>query len=335
MSFASFDSFIPGRVIPVLARLVFSAGLLLSFSEQVMAVAPMVASQAPAYYRTRLGNFEVTVLSDGTASREVDKIMHPAELVRQAMEDSHENLPIDLSINTYLINTGKQLVLVDTGAGELFGPGSGGQLISNLKAAGYLPEQVDAILLTHIHGDHSGGLAIAGQRLFPNATVYVDKRDSEFWLSETVRLTHPEKNATFKQSHQTMDPYVAAGKLKTFDGATQLFPGIRSVPAYGHTPGHSAYLIESQGQRLLLWGDTVHVAEIQFAEPTVSIEYDVEHDAAVASRQALFTEAARQGYLIGSAHISFPGLGHLRKQHGKDRQFTWAPAPYHSLQSPQ
>lgn len=329
----SFQSVVTRRLLRIAVSLVFSVNFL--SSGLANAAAPMVTSQAPGYYRTHLGAFEVTVLSDGTASRDVDKIMHPGELVRQAIVDSHEHLPIELSINNYLINTGKQLVLVDTGAGELFGPHAGGLLIRHLKAAGYQPEQVDAVLLTHIHGGHSGGLAIGGQRLFPNATVYVDRRDSEFWLGESARLAHPEKSTTFRQSHQTMDPYVVAGKLKSFDGATQLFPGIRSVPAYGHTPGHSAYLIESQGQRLMLWGDTVHVAEIQFSEPTVSIEYDVDHDAAVISRQRLFADAARDGYLLGSAHISFPGLGHIRKQKDKDDSYVWAPAPYQSLRSAQ
>ncbi len=327
--FLSFIAYQLLRLARLLSNLACALCLLMGFSQLAVAAAPMAASQAPGYYRIHLGDFEVTVLSDGTASRDVSKIMHPSELVRQAIEDSHEHLPIELSINCYLINTGQQLVLVDTGAGELFGAHSGGQLLNNMKAAGYLPEQVDAILLTHIHGDHSGGLSIGGRRLFPNAVIYVDKRDAEFWLGETAQAAHPEKSSTFKQSHQTMDPYVNAAKIKTFEGAVQLFPGISTVPANGHTPGHTAFMVESRGQGLLLWGDTVHVAEIQFSEPSVSIEYDVDHDAAVASRERLFELAASRAYLVASAHISFPGLGHVRKQ---GRNFGWAPAPYHSLQ---
>jgi glyoxylase-like metal-dependent hydrolase (beta-lactamase superfamily II) len=293
------------------------------------AAAPQVRSQAPGFYRLMLGNDEITVLSDGTAPRHVDEIMSKPDLVRQTLNGVHEQQPIELSINAFLINTGDRLILVDSGAGELFGPHSGGLLVRNLVAAGYHPEQVDAILLTHIHGDHSGGLSLGGRPQFPNATVYVDKRDAEFWLAAGAEEKYPQLQKTIRQSHATIDPYVAAGRLKTFDGATELFPGIRSVPAYGHTPGHSAYLIESSGQQLLLWGDIIHLTEVQFADPTVTIDYDVDPDAAVQSRLRLLAEAASQGALVGGAHISFPGLGHVR---GDGRGFVWVPASYAALQ---
>jgi glyoxylase-like metal-dependent hydrolase (beta-lactamase superfamily II) len=290
----------------------------------VQASAPQVGTQAPGYYRTMLGADEITVLSDGTAPRDVDKIMSKPDEIRQIMANDHQALPIDLSINAFLINTGSKLILVDTGAGELFGAGAG-KLVANMRAAGYQPEQVDAILLTHIHADHSGGLSIGGKLVFPNAYVYVDKHDPEFWLSAAAEAKNPSKKTTFAQSHATVDPYVKAGKLRPFDGATELFPGIRSVPAHGHTPGHTAYMVESKGQKLLLWGDTIHLAEVQFADPDVSIEYDADHDAAIASRKALLAEAASQGYLVGGAHISFPGLGHV---HSDTKGYGWVPLPY-------
>jgi len=293
-----------------------------------MAAAPLAGHQAPGYYRTYIGDYEVTVLSDGTAPRDVAKIMTPHQEVSAAVQAAHEDAEVELSINTFLINTGSKLVLVDTGAGELFGPKSGGHLVANLRAAGYQPEQIDAILLTHIHADHSGGLSIGGKRLFVNADVYVDHRDADFWLSAKEEAAHPERKTTFQQSHQTVDPYVTAGKLKTFDGATQLFPGIRSLPAYGHTPGHSAYLVESKGKRLMLWGDAIHYAEAQFADPKVSIEYDVDHDAAVATREHLLSEVAQDGDLVGGAHISFPGLGHVKTE-GKG--YAWVALPYQAL----
>ena len=284
-----------------------------------------VAKQAPGYYRFRLGDFRITVLSDGTAPRDLPKIMSKPDVVRAAFDHAHQALPVELSINCYLIDTGSKRILVDTGAGELFGPTSG-YLVANLRSAGYAPEDIDIVLLTHIHGDHSGGLSIGGKPVFPNAIVYVDKRDPAHWLSATEEAKAPaRRRVTFEQSHQTVDPYVKAGRLKTFDGPTELFPGIRSVSEYGHTPGMSGYMIESKGQRLLLWGDIIHAAEVQFPDPSITIDYDVDPAAAATTRRKVLEDAANHGYLVGGAHLSFPGIGHVSAESGR---YTWAPAPY-------
>jgi glyoxylase-like metal-dependent hydrolase (beta-lactamase superfamily II) len=281
--------------------------------------------QAPGVYRLQLGDFRITALSDGTAPRDLPKIMSKPEEVRDALNASHEGLPIELSINCFLIDTGTRTIMIDTGAGELFGPTSG-KVVANMRAAGYSPKDIDVILLTHIHGDHSGGLSIAGKRVFPKALVYVDQRDPAYWLSAAAEARAPSnRKTTFAQSHQTVDPYLRAGKLRTFDGAAQIFPGIRSAPLHGHTPGHTGYMIESGGERLLLWGDIVHSAEVQFRDPTVTIEYDIDPEEAVASRQRVLSDAAQQGYLVGGAHLSFPGIGHVRAE---QTGFSWVPAPY-------
>jgi glyoxylase-like metal-dependent hydrolase (beta-lactamase superfamily II) len=303
----------------------FAASAATPAVQPAQAAAGWTSQQAPGFYRFRLGDFRVTVLSDGTAPRDLPKIMSDPEKVRREFAASHQALPVELSINCYLIDTGAQIILVDTGAGELFG-GSSGQLVANLRAAGYRPEDIGAVLLTHIHGDHSGGLSVGGQAVFPNAVVYVDRRDPEHWLSAQGEARAPaNRKTTFKQSHQTVDPYLKAGKLRSFDGASELFPGVSSVPEYGHTPGLSGYLIESRGQRLLLWGDIVHAAEVQFRDPGVTVEYDVDPPAAIAARQRILADAARQGYWVGGAHLSFPGLGHVRAEQAG---FSWVPAPY-------
>lgn len=300
-------------------------------AEVPASVAGWAPQQAPGYYRMKLGDFRITVLSDGTAPRDLSKIMSKPDQVREAFAASHQALPVEISINCFLIDTGAHKILVDTGAGELFGPPSG-QLVANLRAAGYQPDDIDVILLTHIHGDHSGGLSVSGQRVFPNATVYVDQRDPAHWLDATAEANAPpNRRATFQQSRRTVDPYVNAGKLKTFDGATELFPGIRTVPEHGHTPGLTGYMIESRGERLLLWGDIVHAAEVQFRDPAVTVDYDVIPEEAAVSRQRILDDAARQGYLVGAAHISFPGLGHVRAE---QTGFSWVPAPYSVMLEP-
>ena len=295
-------------------------------SDEPGASTAWVAQQAPGFYRFRLGAFRVTALSDGTAPRDLPTIMSRPDKVRAAFEAAHQALPVDLSINCYLVDTGARRILIDTGAGELFGATSG-MLVTNLRAAGYRPEDIDDILLTHIHGDHSGGLSVGGKAVFPRAIVHVDQRDPAHWLSADEQAQAPAaRRTTFVQSHQTVDPYVRAGRLRTFDGATDLFPGVRSLPEYGHTPGLSGYLVESQGQRLLLWGDIVHAAEAQFRDPSITIEYDVDPSRAVASRRRILQDAAREGWLVGGAHLSFPGLGHVQAE--GDGRFAWVPAPW-------
>jgi len=294
------------------------------------AAAPQVKTQAPGYYRVMLGDFEVTALSDGTVALPVDKLLTnttPGQ-VDKALKRDFLKVPLDTSVNGYLINTGSKLVLIDTGAASLFGP-TLGNLLANLKAAGYQPEQVDEIYITHMHADHVGGLMAGDKPAFPNAIVRADQHDADFWLSAANLEKAPaEMKGYFQGAQASLNPYVTAGKFKPFDGNTELVPGIKAVAAHGHTPGHSTYLVESQGQKLVLWGDLMHVAAVQFANPSVTIQFDTDSKAAAVQRKKAYAEAAKQGYLIGSAHLSFPGLGHLRAE-GKG--YAFVPVNYSGL----
>ncbi|TWI69609.1 glyoxylase-like metal-dependent hydrolase (beta-lactamase superfamily II) [Pseudoduganella lurida] len=298
------------------------AGAVLSVTAAgAFAAAPIVGTQAPGYYRTMLGDFEVTVLSDGTVDLPMDKLLQakPAQL-QQAFTKNFVKAPVETSVNTFLINTGSKLVLVDTGAGGLFGP-TLGKLLANLKAAGYQPEQVDEIYITHLHPDHIGGLG-AGQSVFPNAVVRADRHDADYWLSKSQASSAPaDKQGYFQGAQNALAPYVGAKKFVPFDGSTELVPGIRATSSYGHTPGHTSYVVESRGQKLVLIGDLIHANFIQFDDPTVTIAFDSDSKTALAARQAGFAEAARSGYLIGAAHLPFPALGHLRSS-GKGYQFV-------------
>ena len=294
------------------------------------AAAPQVKTQAPGFYRVMLGDFEVTALSDGTVALPVDKLLTgtTAAKTQKTLARSFLKAPLDTSVNGYLVNTGAKLVLIDTGAAGLFGP-TLGNLIANLKAAGYQPEQVDEIYITHMHADHVGGLMAADKLAFPNATVRADKHDADFWLSQANLDKAPaDAKGFFQGAMASLNPYLAAGKFKAFDGDTELVPGIKAVAAHGHTPGHSLYKVESKGQTLVLWGDLMHVAAVQFPEPGVTIQFDTDSKNAALQRKRAYAEAAKQGYMVGSAHISFPGLGHLRTL-GKG--YEWLPVNYNGL----
>jgi glyoxylase-like metal-dependent hydrolase (beta-lactamase superfamily II) len=301
------------------------AGGVLSTCAQ--AAAPMAKGQAPGFYQMMLGDFEVTALSDGTADLPVGKLLThttPAK-VAAALKRVYLKDPVQTSVNGFLINTGAKLVLIDTGAANLFGP-TLGNLPANLKAAGYTPEQVDEIYITHMHPDHVGGLMAGDKRVFPNAVVRADKRDADFWLSQANLDKAPEAGKGFFQGAMaSLNPYVAAGKFKPFDGNTELVTGVRALASRGHTPGHTTYLVESKGERLALIGDLIHVAAVQFPDPSVTIQFDSDSKAALAQRQKAFAAAAKGGYWVGAAHIAFPGIGHIQ---AAGKGYNWVPANY-------
>jgi glyoxylase-like metal-dependent hydrolase (beta-lactamase superfamily II) len=292
-----------------------------------LAAAPQVKAQAPGFYRMMLGDFEVTALSDGTVRLPVDKLLHePAAKTQAALSASFLDAPpVETSVNAFLVNTGTKLVLIDAGAGGLFGP-TLGKLVESLRAAGYRPEQVDEILITHMHPDHVGGLSASGATVFPNATVRADKRDADYWLSpQNMEKATGDAKGMFQGAIASLKPYVDAGRFQTFQGSATLVPGIRTLSSYGHTPGHASFLVESKGQKLIVLGDLIHVGAVQFEHPAVTIEFDTDKKAAAAVRAAIFAAAAKEGDLVGAAHISFPGLGHLRRA-GKG--WRWIPVNY-------
>ena len=279
----------------------------------LFADAPVVESQAPGFYRLMIGDYEVTVLSDGHLPLAAMKLLQgDSSQIADALERNFLGDQVETSHNSFLVNTGTRLVLIDAGAGTLLGPHTG-KLLNNLLASGYRPEQVDEIYLTHMHTDHIGGLMAGDQRAFPNAIVRADKRDTDYWLSEeNMRAAPTEAKRFFQAAMVSVSPYMREGKLETFDGNTELIPGVRARPAYGHTPGHTMYVVESKAEKLLAWGDIVHVAAVQFADPTVTIGYDVDRAEAEQEHWRIFEDAAKNAFLIGGAHLSFPGLGHVR-----------------------
>ncbi|MBK3478374.1 MBL fold metallo-hydrolase [Pseudomonas sp. MF6751] len=297
------------------------------FSAASTAAAPFSKIENPGFYRIMLGDFEVTALSDGISPMPADKILINTQLkqLEKAMEVNNLSLPLPTSVNAYLINTGEKLVLVDVGTGALHGE-TLGKMMKNLNASGYKAEQVDEIYLTHLHPDHVGGLVAQDKIAFPNAIVRVEKEEVAFWLNEETKRQAEEKDKRFFDAAITsLKPYEMAGKLKTFEGEKELTQGISAIETRGHTPGHSVFAVESKGKKMVILGDMIHVASVQFPDPNVAIAYDIDASAAVAQRKRLFDDLAQQRALVAGAHLSFPGLGYISR---KGDGYDWHPLNY-------
>ena len=165
-----------------------------------------------------------------------------------------------------------------------------------------------------------------GKRVFPNATVHVRREETDYWLSEANLKQAPEAAKSYFTSARTaLNPYIAAGKLHQFTGSPTLFPGLQAVASSGHTPGHAFYRLESQGETLVFWGDILAIGAVQFPNPTVASHFDVDEKMTVATRQQAYAEAGKQGYWVAVAHVSFPGIGHLR---ARGSGYDWLPINY-------
>lgn len=281
-------------------------------------------SQA-GYYRVKIGDVNVTALSDGTLLLDPAFLRGDRKKIDVLLAKNFVKPPIDGSVNAFLIEAGPKLILVDAGTGTLFGPAAN-KLPASLRAAGYQPEQITDVLITHIHTDHSGGLLVDGKMVYLNAVIHVEKRELDYWLDpQQKEKARPEQKRFFVEAEETMRPFLLANKVKPFSGAMELFPGIRSIPAYGHTPGHTFYSLESKGEKIVFWGDILHAAQVQFESPSVTILFDADPAAAAAARKKAFADAADSSYYVAPAHMSFPGIGRLRKE---GSTYRWYPILY-------
>ena len=314
------------RLIP--RSLLLAAAALVVSGAEANATAPMTTGPQAGWFRMKVGDFEVTALSDGTAELPMDKLLSNTtpDKVKKALADMYMKAPVETSVNAFLVNTGSKLVLIDSGAGNLFGP-TLGKVITSLKASGHQPEQVDEIYITHMHADHVGGLSAGDKAVFPNAIVRAAKAEGEFWLSQANMDKAPAAMKDFfKCAMASLHPYVAANKYKPFEGPNvELIPGLHALAAPGHTPGHTIYSIESKGEKMVFCGDLLHVASVQFIDASVTIQFDSDPKAAAPQRKKLLADAVAKGYFLAFAHVSFPGIGHVRKE---GAGYEWIPVNY-------
>jgi len=304
-----------------------AAGAMTILPATATAKAPMVGTQAANFYRLKLGAYEITALSDGTVKLPMSKIYkHITESDAETYLANHfQSGSAETSVNAFLVNTGGRLVLIDAGTGDLMGPALG-KLISNIEAAGYTASQIDDVILTHIHADHSGGLVANGKRVFENAILRVNNREAEFWLKADAKAKADKVlGPQIAQAEKCIGPYIDAKKFETFADDAAPLPGFGSILRAGHTPGHSGIIVESQGEKIVFWGDITHGDVLQYDQPEVTVDFDVDQKAAAASRSVAFAEAADQKYLVAGAHHAFPGIGHVRRD---ETNYDWVPLVY-------
>jgi glyoxylase-like metal-dependent hydrolase (beta-lactamase superfamily II) len=273
----------------------------------------MAGTQAPGYFRLKVGAHEVTVLSDGSLTLDAGLFAGDAAGAEKLLRDAHlptANIPTPL--NTWLINTGGKLVLVDTGGGANFAP-TVGRLPQNLAAAGVDPGAIDAVVITHPHPDHIPGLIKAdGSMLFPNAVVHGD--DHAFWTSDEIRGKAPEEfRGFFDMAKAAIKPYAAAGKLQMYKDGTDFAPGVTSMFLPGHTVGHSMVRVSSGSGDFLIFGDIVHNAALQFADPERSVAFDTDAALALKNRKKVFDMVTTDRLLFSGGHLPFPGVGRATK----------------------
>lgn len=272
------------------------------------------AQQIPGVYHRKIGDIVVTSISDGYLDGNLD-VMRNVDL-----DKAHAILAAAFrparrtSVNTFLIHAKGRRALIDTGSGTYLGP-TAGAVVRNLRGAGVDPGSIDTVLLTHMHPDHSAGLTdmTTGARIFPNAELVMHELEPKHWLDDAAmaRANDREKKLYFQAGREQIAPYRDRTRLFT---SGEVFPGVTAVPSPGHTPGHTAYLIASGNDQLMIWGDTTHVPEVQVAIPEAGMAFDVDLAAAAASRRRMFDRVAADNLLIAGMHLHFPAFSRLAKR---------------------
>lgn len=270
-------------------------------------------TQAPGFYRRRFGDVVVTAINDGVIDLPLAAMrgIEP-EAAADLLQQSFRAPAPRSSVNAFLVQGNGSTVLIDTGAGGSLGP-TMGRLQANLSAAGVAPDDVDTVVMTHLHPDHAGGLASpAGAPMFPRAELVVSQLEADFWLNEATAAVAPDDaKPYFAGATAAVAPYRA--RLRLFTG-TDVAPGIQAHPLPGHTPGHTGYLVGSGDTALLIWGDVFHVPDVQIRRPEVGMIFDTEPETAIHSRRRVLDIAARDRLMVAGMHMHFPAFSHVAKQ---------------------
>ncbi len=278
------------------------------------------------FHTHMVGDIECTVIADGEQVFGLDRMQGrypdvPQDALLRALQAA--DIPPDeitFHFNTLLIRTGDELLLVDAGSGTEQGD-EVGKLLGNLAAAGVQPDEITTVLITHMHGDHIGGVFTPEVEFtFPNARYFVGQQEWRYWADKELLQSMGDFGKMIFERMKKLEP-----EVKKFTPGTQLSPGVRTVAAYGHTPGHTGVMVESQGERLLHAVDILH-NPVQFAHPEWSIKFDTDKTLAQETRFRLLERAANEDLLLLLYHVPFPGLGRVALTRDGDREyFVWTP----------
>lgn len=302
---------------------------------QTAATAPAPAQgpgtrQAPGFYRYKVGDIEVTAINDGAAPRPLEGFIRNAELpaVQQAAREAF--LPQDTIQNTFnalVIKNGDRLAIIDTGNGDMGAPTTG-RWMENFRAAGFEPSQVNTVVISHFHGDHINGLRRKdGTAVFPNAEVMVPAAEWAFWMDDARMNQAPENGrGGFQGARRVFGPI--AKDVKQYEADKEIVPGLTSIAAPGHTPGHTAFMLSSGSGRLLILSDTANHPALFVRNPDWSAIFDMDADQARATRRKMLDMAASERAQVAFYHAPFPATGHIAKD-GNGFRFVpvqWSPA---------
>jgi glyoxylase-like metal-dependent hydrolase (beta-lactamase superfamily II) len=300
------------------------------------AVAPQAAKQAPAFYRYKVGSIEITVVNDGVSRMPItdDFVGNASKAEVQGALDT-AFLPRDFYAGPYnpiVINTGAKLALVDTGTGEpgfQSSNGLNGRLLLNLAAAGIDAKDIDAVILSHYHGDHINGLLKADNTIaFPNAEILVPSVEHNFWMSdnEMNRATKPRVVAGFKNVRRVMNAEILK-RVRTYDWDKEVIGGVTAIATPGHTPGHTSHVISSGSNSVYAQADVTHAPFLFARHPEWHFMLDVDPAAAEATRRKVYDMLVAEKVLVQGFHYPFPAVGHVEKSGTGYREVlvNWSP----------
>ncbi len=281
----------------------------------VFAQAAAAAAQAPGFYKYKVGDITVTAINDGFFNRPLEGFIRNAELPAVQSAMSAAFLPtnaVPIPFNTLVVETGGKVVLLDTGNGNVGAPTSG-TWMTNFKAAGFDPAKVDSVVISHFHGDHINGIRLRdGSAVFPNAEIQVPTPEWAFWMSDERMNAAPEAmRGGFQNARRVFAPIAA--NVKRFEPGAEVAPGVTSMAAFGHSPGHTVFVVSSGNAKLTYMADVTNHPALFVRNPDWSAIFDMDADAARATRRRLLDMATSEKTRVHFYHAPFPSNGFIAK----------------------